>query len=224
MFNYSLSMNNQKTTPPPALLIISPGCPHCAPVLDALATMVKGGIVSSLEIINVSWHPEKAQELGVTSAPWCRIGIFEFTGRYSEEELRTWARLATTESGVSNYFAHLLETREMHKLIKTVKQHPNTLSDLLRLLEQLDVPMDIRIGVGAAIEELQEQNMLLPAIPKLIELTLSNHPQIRADACHYLGLTGSTDAIPVVQALLLDEDGEVKEIAAETMALLEKNS
>jgi hypothetical protein len=111
----------------------------------------------------------------------------------------------------------------MHKLIKTVKQHPNTLSDLLRLLEQLDVPMDIRIGVGAAIEELQEQNLLVPAIPKLIELTLSNHPQIRADACHYLGLTGSTDAIPVVQALLLDEDSEVKEIAAETMALLENN-
>lgn len=179
--------------------------------------------MSHLEIINVSRHPERAQELGVTSAPWCRIGIFEFTGRYSEEELRSWAQLATTESGVGDYFVHLLETREMHKLIKTIKKHPHTLNDLLRLLEELDVPMDVRIGVGAAIEELQERNMLLPAIPKLIELTLSNHSQIRADACHYLGLTGSTDAIPVVQALLLDEDGEVKEIAAETMALLENN-
>jgi hypothetical protein len=217
-------MNSQKTTPPSALLIISPGCPHCAPVLDALATMTKDGIVGSLEIINVSWHPERAQELGVTSAPWCRIGIFEFAGRYSEEELRTWARLATTKTGVSDYFVHLLKTREMHKLIKTIKQHSNTLNDLLRLLEQLDVPMDVRIGVGAAIEELQEQNLLVPAIPKLIELTLSNHPQIRADACHYLGLTGSTDAIPAVQGLLLDEDSEVKEIAAETMAFLENNS
>lgn len=186
--------------------------------------MVKDGVVGLLEVINVAYHPERAQELGVSSAPWSRIGIFEFAGRYSEEELRSWAHLATTENGVSHYFVHLLENREMRKLITTIKEHPNTLNDLLRLLEDLDVPMNVRIGVGAAIEELQEQNLLAPAIPKLVELTLSTHPQIRADACHYLGLTGSADVLPVVQGLLLDEDREVKEIAAETITLLENNS
>jgi len=77
--------------------------------------------------------------------------------------------------------------------------------------------------VGAAIEELQEQELLTPAIPKLVELTMSDQPQIRADACHYLGLTGSADALPAVQSLLMDEDNEVREIAAETFAILDHN-
>ncbi len=185
--------------------------------------MVKEGVVGQLEIINAAWHPAKAKELGVTSAPWARIGIFELTGRFSEDELRNWAQLATTPSGVSDYFVYLLKNREMRTLLEIIKNHPDTLNALLRLLEELDVPMDVRIGVGAAIEELQEQNLLTPAIPKLIKLTLSAHPQVRADACHYLGLTGSQSALPVVQGLLSDEDGEVREIAAETMALLESN-
>jgi HEAT repeat protein len=186
--------------------------------------MAKEGVLGQLEIINVAWHPEKAKELGVTSAPWTKIGIFELSGRYSEEELRNWAQLAESESGTGKYFIHLIENREMHKLIKTIRQIPSTLDDLLDLLADIDMPMNIRIGIGAAIEELQEHNLLLPAIPKLTKLTLSKQPQIRADACHYLGLTGSPDALSVVQSLLLDEDEEVKEIAAETLALLENNS
>jgi hypothetical protein len=216
-------MNSSKNTPPQALLIISPGCPHCPPVLDALSRMVKDGVVSHLEVINVAWHPEVAKKLGASSAPWTRIGKFELTGRYSEEELLNWATLAASDSGLSNYFVHLLENREMAQLVKIVKKYPSSLNDLIQLLEDLDVPMAVRIGVGAALEELQEQNLLSPAIPRLVELTMSNLPQIRADACHYLGMTGSPEALPAVQSLLLDEDSEVREIAAESFALLERN-
>jgi hypothetical protein len=183
--------------------------------------MVKEGVVSQLEVINVAWHPKRAQQLGASSAPWTRIGIFELSGRYSTEELQKWARLAASDSGESDYFIHLLENRQMNTLVKTVRQHPDTLNDLMRLLEDLETPMAIRIGVGAAIEELQEQDLLTPAIPKLIELTLSSQPQIRADACHYLGLTHNPQALPAVQGLLLDNDQEVREIAAETLVLLE---
>jgi HEAT repeat protein len=84
--------------------------------------------------------------------------------------------------------------------------------------------MAVRIGVGAAIEELQEHRLLKPAIPKLVELTMSDQPQIRADACHYLGLTGNGEALPAVQSLLMDQDQEVREIAAETFALLNNNT
>ncbi len=69
-------MSNSRENPPSALLIVTPSCPHCSPVIDALAKMVKEGVVGQLEIINAAWHPAKAKELGVTSAPWSRIGIF----------------------------------------------------------------------------------------------------------------------------------------------------
>lgn len=216
-------MKSSNPIPPHALLLITPDCTHCPPVLDALSRMVKEGIIGHLEVINVALHPEKARALGVNSAPWTRIGRFELTGRYSEQELRDWADLAATNSGLSTYFTHLLENRSLDQLIHMVKKYPDSLNDLMQLLEDLEIPIAVRIGVGAAIEELQEQKLLTPAIPKLVELTMSDRPQIRADACHYLGLTGSIDALPAVQSLLLDEDHEVREIAAETFAILDNN-
>jgi hypothetical protein len=185
--------------------------------------MVKDGALGHLEVLNIAIYPEKARALGVASAPWTKIGIFELTGSYSEKELRNWARLAETSSGIGNYFSHLLENREMGQLIKTIIKHPDTLSDLLQLLEDIETTMAVRIGIGAAVEELQEQDLLSQAIPKLIELTMSSLPQVRADACHYLGLTGNPLALPAVQNLLMDKNMEVREIAGESLALLGQN-
>ncbi len=209
--------------PPPALVLIATDCRHCQPVLDALTSLTKDGIIGHLEVINIALHPEKARELGVRSTPWTRIGLFELTGRYSEDELRRWATLASTGSGAGAYFTHLLENRNLDKVIDTIQKHPDSIGGLIDLLKGLDTPMAVRIGVGAAMEELQEHDLLLPAIPMLIELTMSDRPQIRADACHYLGLTGSAAAMPAVQSLLMDQDREVREIAAETFAILDNN-
>lgn len=217
-------MKSPSQSPPHALLLITTDCHHCPPVLDALSRLVKEGAIGHLEIINITLHPEKAIALRVRSAPWTRIGRFELTGRYSEQELRNWANLAATNSGLSEYFTHLLENRQLSKIVDMIKRYSESLDDLMRLLEDLDTPMAIRIGVGAAIEELQEQDLLTPAIPKLVELTMSDQPQIRADACHYLGLTGNADALPAVKSLLMDEDNEVREIAAETFTILVNNN
>ncbi len=216
-------MKIPKKSPPNALLLVTTDCSHCPPVLDAFSRLLKDGVIGHLEVVNIALHPEKAKELGVNSTPWIRIGKFEFAGRYSEDELRSWANLAATNSGLSAYFTHLLENRSLDKIVYTVRKYPESLDDLMKLLENLDIPMAVRIGVGAAIEELQEQKLLMPAIPKLVELTMSDKPQIRADACHYLGLTGSAKAMPAVQSLLMDEDNEVREIAAETFAILDNN-
>ncbi len=182
--------------------------------------MVKSGILGRLEVINIAAHPEKAQEFGATSAPWIRIDQFEFTGLYTEKELMHWTEMAVSSSGFSAYFTHLIEIRKLDLLVRMIKRDPDRLDDLLKLLGNIEIPMAIRIGVGAAIEELQELNLLSPAAPRLIELTMSDQPQIRADACHYLGLTGDPEAIPAVNRLLTDVDREVREIAAETITLL----
>ncbi len=216
-------MKKPTQTPSTTLLLIATDCRHCQPVLDALTRLTKDGIIGHLEVINIALHPEKARELGVRSTPWTRIGLFELTGRYSEEELRHWATLAAAGSGVGAYFTHLLENRNPDKVVDMLRKHPDSLDDLIDLLKSLDTPMALRIGVGAVIEDLQEHDLLMPAIPRLIELTMSDRPQIRADACHYLGLTGSAAALPAVQSLLMDQDREVREIAAETFAILNNN-
>ncbi|NCA91253.1 MAG: RsmE family RNA methyltransferase, partial [Gammaproteobacteria bacterium] len=81
-------------------------------------------------------------------------------------------------------------------------------------------PLATRIGIGALMEDLAGKSLARAAIPTLETLTLSAQPQTRADACHYLGLTGDPAVIPSVRRLLDDDDDEVSEIAAETLVLL----
>ena len=51
-------------------------------------------------------------------------------------------------------------------------------------------------------------------------LTHCPHAQVRADAAHFLGLTGSPDARKVLRRLSKDKNAEVREIARESMAEL----
>ncbi|WP_172838730.1 HEAT repeat domain-containing protein [Solemya velesiana gill symbiont] len=55
----------------------------------------------------------------------------------------------------------------------------------------------------------------------MIRLTRAEEPQIRADACHYLSLTENSEALNAIRPLLADEDPEVREIAMESIAILE---
>jgi HEAT repeat protein len=80
--------------------------------------------------------------------------------------------------------------------------------------------MALRIGIGALVEDLAGEPALRSAVPALVQLTLSDNPQARADACHFLGLAGDPRAVPAVRPLLDDERPDVREIAAETLALL----
>jgi len=43
---------------------------------------------------------------------------------------------------------------------------------------------------------------------------------VRADACHYLGLSGDAAARPWLDARLGDNDADVREIAAESLQAL----
>ena len=84
--------------------------------------------------------------------------------------------------------------------------------------------MAARIGVGAVLEELAESGLLGPAVAPLLGLLTSETPQVRADACHYLGLTGDPGVREAVTPLLEDADAEVREIARETLEEIGVNS
>jgi HEAT repeat protein len=81
--------------------------------------------------------------------------------------------------------------------------------------------MGVKIGIGAMFEELADDGILWQLVPQLADLTEAGDAQTRADACHYLGLTGDPRATEAVKRLLEDENPEVREIAAETRDLLE---
>ena len=207
-----------------ATLLMAPGCAHCPVVLEGLTRLIKAGRLGRLTIVNVQEHPEAAREAGVRSVPWARIGPFELEGEQSPAELERWAEHAASGTGVTEYYSHLLESQRPQQVVRMVLRRPETLSDLILLLSSLETPLLVRIGVGAVLEELAERGALKPASAELAALTRAEEPQIRADAAHYLSLTGDPAAIASLRPLLQDPDPEVREITAESLAILEASA
>jgi len=205
---------------PGALLLISSGCSHCPAMIENLSKLIKGGKLSRLEIVNIETDPDLASELGVRSVPWFKIGEYSFDGVMSHSELTEWVdRIADNQADI-DYLAYQLEHQQLRGVVDKVREHPFHLVELAPLLGDLDLPMAVRIGIGAVIEELAGDPGLEHAVPVLEQLTLSPEAQVRADACHYLGICGDSGAISAVRTLVDDESEEVREIAMETLAIL----
>lgn len=207
-------------TAPDALLFIAPGCPHCPLVLQALSDLVKQGYLGRLEVVNVAVHPEAAAALGVRSAPWTRIGEFELEGAQSPQELRRWVELAGEENGFAAYIEQLLKDGQLARAEIQLEHHPERLERLLPLLEQPELPMQVRVGLGALFESFVGTATLQSLTDELGRLSTHADHRVRADACHYLGLSGGNAAVIYLQQRLDDEHPEVREIAAEALEQL----
>jgi hypothetical protein len=205
---------------PDAELMIASGCAHCPVVLAGLAELIKAGQIGRLEVINIAQHPELAEERGVRGVPWIRIGPFELTGAHSQAELKEFATRAGSKSGLMDYLRESLETGELDRVISVCRRSPEMLPPLLALAGDLETPFAARIGVGAVLEDLATDGLLSDLVDDISRLAASPDPQTRADAAHFLGLTGDEKARPALEKLATDNDREVREIAMESMANL----
>jgi len=215
-------MESDPKNAPDALLLIAPGCPHCGNVLEGLAQLVKAGQIGRLEVVNLAHHPEAGR--GVRSVPWLRLGEFELSGNRSLGELRQWAERAVQGSGLSLQLGELLGSHELDKVIERMRQRPEEMSELVRLAADPETPMHQRIGVGAVLEEFDGSQALARLVGQLGSMADHPHPAIRADAAHYLGLTRNPEAIAALQQLRQDEDAAVREIAIESLAMLDQSN
>ncbi len=207
-------------TPPDALLLLSTHCPNCPAVLASLADMVKGGAVGRLTVINLEQHPEAAGEFGVRSVPWVRIGPFDLAGLRSRQELEEWAAKAGSRTALADYFHALLKDGDLADVLDRVRREPAALAALLPIVANAEASLNVRLGAGAVLEEFAGRPPLLALVPQLGELSVDPDPRVRADACHYLGLSGAPAARPWLEPRLGDEDAEVREIAQESLARL----
>jgi hypothetical protein len=209
---------------PDAYLLLAPGCAHCPSVLEGLSQLVKAGKLGRLEIVNIVAYPDAAAQAHTRSVPWCRIGPFELDGVQTPDALAQWTQHATEGTGLELYYHHLLETQRPHKVASAILHTPSSLVELLSLLEDKQTPMSIRIGVGVVLEELQGNPVLSYGLPTLQRLALSSEANIRADAAHYLGLINSEEAFATLNQLLQDEHPDVREIASESIELINKQA
>ena len=211
-------------TPPDALLFITPGCPHCTAVLQGLSELVKQALIGKLTVVNVAAHPEQAAEYGVRAAPWLRLGPFTLIGAQSPAELRLWAEWASGEEGVAQYIEHLLKQGGYQQAMAFIAADTLRLKPLLAVIANPEAGIDVRLGVSALLEAHANTPALQKLLPQLGELTRHADHRVRADACHLLGLTGSTAARTHVEICLNDAHEEVREIAEEAMEELAKQN
>lgn len=207
-------------TAPDAMLLISSHCPHCATALAALADLVKQGAVGRLTVVNVARHPEAADAKGVRSVPWVRIGQFEFAGAQSAAELRTWAERAKGEEGWADYFHQLLKDGQAVHVIELVRAAPERLAAILPIIANPEASLNVRLGAGVLMEEFAHSAALKSLTPRLGEMASDPDARVRADACHYLSMTGDVRSRPYLEAQVDDPDAEVREIARESLSTL----
>ena len=203
-----------------AQLFIAPGCPHCPGVLQALSELLKEGEIAEMQVSNMALLPEKAQQLGIRSVPWIKIGPFELTGSQTKGELQSWIKRSQSASGMQDYFQELFITGKLNKVITLLKKEPDLLSHLPPMIENKDVPLGAKIAIGAVFEEFQGSPVIQSLIPLLIKLLDSKQSNVRHDVCHYLGLTESPDAIDAVKSQLTDDNEEIRETAHEALQII----
>ncbi len=200
-----------------ALLLTAPGCPHCGSVKQALEKIQSGGIPLSVETVDISQQPEVAEQYGVRSVPWLQLGMFELAGAWSLTELRHWAELATSESGMLEYVAEMLSSGQLATAERVLRRYPEQFSVLLQLLVDNERDINVHIGISALIEGMQAEEILVNHLQALAELCRHPEPRVRADACHYLMLTGDARAQEYLRELINDKDEQVREIARESL-------
>jgi thiol-disulfide isomerase/thioredoxin len=212
--------STMSSPPPDALLFIATGCPHCATVLQGLSELVKQGLIGKLTVVDVAEHPELAAKYGVRAAPWLRLGPFTLTGAHSLAELRLWTEWASGEEGTAHYVGHLLKQGGYMQAAAFIDADTQRLKPLLAIVADPGAKLEVRLGVSALLEAHANSPSLQNLLPQLAELTRHADHRVRADACHLLGLTGSTAARTHVEACLNDANEEVREIAEEAMEKL----
>jgi len=215
-----LTESEPGATPPDALLLIASHCPHCESVLGTLARLVKEGALGRLSVINMSVSPDAPEGRGIRSVPWTRIGPFELSGVLTLSELKDWIAVVREGGGWARYFAYLIEEGRLDALVERVRSNPAGVRELLQLFADPHTPLSVRIGISAAMEHLSDSDLLRRSLDQIRALTQSESPQVRADACYFLGLAGDPAAADSVRRLLEDEDPEVREVAGDVLGLL----
>lgn len=206
---------------PDAELLIATGCTHCPIALSALSELLKRGRIGRLEVTNIAIRPEIAAAHGVRGVPWMRIGPFELSGAHTPSELAAWVERAGSEAGWRDYLSERLAAGELDTATTASRRDPAARRALLDLAADLETPFAVRIGIGAILEDLGPDGLLADLVEPIVEtLAGSKHAQVRADAAHFLGISGSDDAREPLLRLRDDADAEVREIAEESLALL----
>lgn len=209
-----------QTDKPNALILVSSHCPHCHTLEALLRERETNGLLGKLDVINIERSPEQAQQYGVRSVPWLRLGTFIFDEVLTPGELDGWIEQVKEGSGQPRYIAYLLGHGKLVKAVEWIEKGHAALKAVVPILANPKAKINVRVGVGAILEHFEDSQAIRDLVPDLIALLQDSNPAIRTDACHYLSLTHSSAAVEPLKTMLDDEDHQVRQVAKESIEAL----
>jgi HEAT repeat protein len=136
---------------------------------------------------------------------------YPLAARRTRDELRLGMRDRAEQ------FQIWLLAGQLHRVIDVVERLPEALADLLPVVANPSASMNVRFGASAVFERYAGTTALKTLVPAFGMLAGHGDARVRADACHFLGLSGAPDAVRYLESRLDDPDAEVREIAAESL-------
>jgi len=210
------------TAAPDAIMILGTHCSHCPAVLKILSHLLEEGKLGKIQVINLEQHPEEAQQYGVRSVPWVRIGQHELHGAQTRETMLQRIKWAREQATLSNELDYLLAEAQVNTAIEQIKEDNNKLAAIIDLLADPETVLSTRIGIGVVMEEFAGTELLNQHLETLADLANHKDARIRADACHYLSLTENKKALAILEKHTDDPSNEVKEVVADSIEALKQ--
>lgn len=136
------------------------------------------------------------------------------------DELKLCVRAASGPDGVAEYFHILLMEGGLRIVNDLITTRAELLGELLPIVANPEASMNVRFGASAVFERFAGTPALATLVPRLGQLSVHADARVRADACHYLGLSNCVGAKQYLEPRLADESEEVREIAADSLAEL----
>lgn len=217
-----MTSTNITIAAPDALMILGTHCPHCPAILKHLSNLLEEGQLGRLHIINLEQHPEEAQQYGVRSVPWVRIGNYELHGAQTRETMLQRIQWTSEHATLKNEFDYLLAEAQVDTAIEKINADHSKLSAIIDLLGDSKTVLSTRIGIGVIMEEFAGTALLNEQLDTFATLATHSDARIRADACHYLSLTHNRKALTVLAKHQDDPSDEVKEVVADSIETLEQ--
>lgn len=121
---------------------------------------------------------------------------------------------------LADLFHVLLKDGGLARVKDMVAARPELLAELLPIVANPEASINVRLGASIVFERHAGSEALRALLPRLGTLSAHADPRVRADACHYLGLTADARAKDYLAPRLQDGNAEVREIAADSLEAL----
>ena len=214
-----------QNTKPSVELFIATGCTHCPVVLKELSENIKRGEIASLNITNIAVDNKKAEELNIRSVPWFSLSnnnsFMIFSGEHSPKEIKQWLAVSQTDDGMQEYIEELLKGGQLLTVANAIQIKPEIYSHVVKMLEDEETSMDIRIGLDALTESLSDTGILKRFAPDFKKIASNDNVRLQIDALHYLALTADSDNKEFLLEKTNDKNPQISEAAKEAVETLD---